>query len=51
MNFKRGDIAKHKLTTDNLIVVGPSGRKGYLVVRKPDYSTIAIREEELEPVK
>lgn len=51
MNFKAGDIVQHKLTTDKLIVVGKSGQPGRVVVRKPDYSEIAVKEEELELVK
>lgn len=51
MNFKKGDIVRHKLTKDKLIVVGKSGEQGCVVVRKPDYSTVAVSEEEVELVK
>jgi len=51
MNFKEGDIVRHKLTKDKLIVVGKSGQPGYVVVRRPDYSKVAVREEELKLVK
>jgi len=48
VNFKAGDIVQHKLTKDKLIVVGESGQPGHVVVRRPDYSKIAVKEEELE---
>jgi len=50
--FKAGDIVKHKLTKENLIFIGEAaGRRSYVVVRRPDYNTITVKEEELELVQ
>ncbi len=49
LNSDIGKIVRHKLTKEKVIVIGTDNWNRKAEIRRLDYTTVLVREQELEP--